>query len=57
MAAGGFLWRPWIALAAYAYVFAHKAIAFVLKAGEFDEVSALLSMLGLIDSDWLQDLW
>ena len=39
-----------IALAAYAYVFAHKAIAFVLKASEFDEVSALLNMLGLIDS-------
>lgn len=39
-----------LALAAYAYVFAHKAFAFVLKAGEFDEVSALLSMLGLIDS-------
>jgi uncharacterized protein (TIGR00645 family) len=39
-----------IALAAYAYVFAHKAWAFVLKAGEFDEVSALLGMLGLIDS-------
>ncbi|MDE2445851.1 MAG: YqhA family protein [Alphaproteobacteria bacterium] len=39
-----------LALAAYAYVFAHKVYAFILKAGQFDEVSALLSMLGLIDS-------
>ena len=39
-----------IALAAYAYVFVHKIFAFVMKAGEFEEVSALLNMLGLIDS-------
>ena len=39
-----------VALAAYAYVYVHKLIGFVSKAADYDEVSALLSMLGLIDS-------